>query len=64
MIRNVVPNSTNVNAQYLNNLRQRAAIYHAKNPHVNEISSKDAKKLIVPGHISRIEAESVEDPLF
>ena len=30
MIRNVVLNSTNVNSQYLNNLRQHAAIYHAK----------------------------------
>ena len=64
MIRNVVPNSTKIDAQYLNNLRRRAAIYHAKNPHVNEISSKDAQKLIAPGHISRTEAESVEDPLL
>ena len=32
MIRKVVPNSTELNAQYLNNLRRRAAIYHATNP--------------------------------
>ena len=30
MIRNVVPHSTKTDAQYLNNLRRRAAIYHAK----------------------------------
>lgn len=64
MIRNVAPNSTEINAQYLNNLRPRAVIYHATNLHVNEISSKDAQKPIAPGHISLTEAESVEDPLF
>ena len=31
---------------------------------MNEIGSNDAQKLIAPGHISRTEAESVEDPLF
>ena len=33
MIRNVVPHSTKIDAQYLNNLRWRVAMYHAKNPH-------------------------------
>ena len=64
MIRNVVPNSTELNAQYLNNLRRRAVIYHATNPDATEISTQDAHKLLAPGHISMCEAESIEDPLL
>ena len=64
MIRNNVPNSIEINAQYISNLRQRAAIHHATNPNVNENSSKDAQKVIAPGHISLTEAESFEEPLF
>ena len=51
IVRYVVPSRTQINAQYLANLRRRAAIHHLKNPDMSQTDQSEAADLLSSGQL-------------